>query len=114
MVNSVNMPSGISRERVQQYQNRHLRQIERAAKQWEARESKAKNNALRKGMAGKTNQQQLQEAYSALGGNFLIPIHEIENKLKSIKAFVFDWDGVLPEFFAIHGYSASRTNPRGR
>ena len=46
MVNLVNNP--VSRERMEQYQNRHLRQIEHAAKQWEAKESKVKNNHLRR------------------------------------------------------------------
>jgi len=40
MVNLVNMP--VSRERMEKYQNRHMRQIEHAAKQWEARELKVK------------------------------------------------------------------------
>ena len=46
MVNLVNMP--VSRERMEKYQNRHVRQIEHAAKQWEARESKVKNNNMRR------------------------------------------------------------------
>ena len=46
MVNLVNNP--VSRERMEQYQNRHLRQIEHAAKQWEAKESKVKNSHLRR------------------------------------------------------------------
>ena len=46
MVNLVNNP--VSRERMEQYQNRHLRQIEHAAKQWDARESKVKSNNLRR------------------------------------------------------------------
>ena len=46
MVNLVHMP--VSRERMEHYQNRHLRQIEHAAKQWEGRESKSKNNTMRK------------------------------------------------------------------
>ena len=46
MPNLVNMP--VSRERVEQYQNKHFRQLEHAAKQWEARETKTKNNNLRK------------------------------------------------------------------
>ena len=37
-----------SRERMEQYQNRHYRQIEHAAKQSEARESKVKNNNVRR------------------------------------------------------------------
>ena len=46
MVNSINMP--VSRERMEKYQNRHLRQVEHAAKQHEGREMKVKNNNLRK------------------------------------------------------------------
>ena len=46
MVNLVNMP--VSRERMEMYQNRHLRQIEHAAKQAEARDTKSKNNTMRK------------------------------------------------------------------
>ncbi len=38
----------VSRERMEKYQNRHIRQIEHAAKQWEARESKVKNNNTRR------------------------------------------------------------------
>ena len=46
MVNSINMP--VSRERMENYQNKHMRQIEHAAKQVEARESKTKNNNMRR------------------------------------------------------------------
>ena len=46
MVNLVNMP--VSRERMEHYQNRHLRQIEHASKQAEARDTKGKNNTMRK------------------------------------------------------------------
>ena len=46
MVNLVNMP--VSRERMEHYQNRHLRQLEHAAKQSEARDMRSKNNTMRK------------------------------------------------------------------
>ena len=46
MVNLVHMPVG--RERMEHYQNRHLRQIEHARKQWEGREMKMKNNNMRR------------------------------------------------------------------
>ena len=46
MVNSINMP--VSRERMENYQNIHMRQVEHAAKQVEARESKTKNNHMRR------------------------------------------------------------------
>ena len=42
------MPHGVSRERMDNYQNKHLRQIEHAAKQWEGRQSKVRNNELRR------------------------------------------------------------------
>jgi lipopolysaccharide biosynthesis glycosyltransferase len=38
----------ISRERLEKYRNRNLRQIEHASRQWEARESQVKNAALQK------------------------------------------------------------------
>ena len=38
----------VSRERMEKYQNRQIRQIEHAAKQWEAREAKSKNNSMRR------------------------------------------------------------------
>ena len=46
MVNLVNMP--VSRERMEQYQHRHLRQVEHASKQAEARDAMGKNNMMRK------------------------------------------------------------------
>ena len=46
MVNAINLP--VSRKRMEKYQNMHTRQIEYAAKQWEARQSKVQNNLLRK------------------------------------------------------------------
>ncbi len=46
MVNLVNMP--VSREPMEKYQNRHLRQIQHAAKTVEGRDSKTKNNNMRR------------------------------------------------------------------
>ncbi len=42
MVNLVNMP--VSREHMEKYQNRLVRHVEHAAKQWEARANKVANN----------------------------------------------------------------------
>jgi 3-deoxy-D-manno-octulosonate 8-phosphate phosphatase (KDO 8-P phosphatase) len=39
--------------------------------------------------------QELEVIYSQIGAQFISPIAEIEQKLKQIKAFVFDWDGVF-------------------
>ena len=33
---------------MEKYENKHMRQIEHAAQQWEGRESKSKNNTMRK------------------------------------------------------------------
>jgi len=46
MSNSLALP--VSRKRLEKYQNMHLRQVEHAARQWEARKSKVQNNLLRK------------------------------------------------------------------
>ena len=46
MVNLVNMP--VSRKLLEKYQNRHMHQVEHAAKQVEARESKTKNKNMRR------------------------------------------------------------------
>lgn len=36
-----------------------------------------------------------QATYENLGGEFLVPLYKISEKLQSVKAFVFDWDGVF-------------------
>ena len=46
MVNLVHVP--VSRERMEHYQNKHLRQLEHAATQSEARDMKSKNNTMRR------------------------------------------------------------------
>ncbi len=38
----------VSRKRFEKYRNMHTRQMEHAAKQWEARQMKVQNNLLRK------------------------------------------------------------------
>jgi 3-deoxy-D-manno-octulosonate 8-phosphate phosphatase (KDO 8-P phosphatase) len=37
----------------------------------------------------------LEELFTGLGGSFLTPPQEIGHRLKSIKAYLFDWDGVF-------------------
>ncbi len=37
----------------------------------------------------------IEEQYTAIGAKFITPIEEISEKLKKIKAFVYDWDGVF-------------------
>ena len=38
---------------------------------------------------------EIKDIYTNLGGKFVTSITEIEEKLKNIKAFLFDWDGVF-------------------
>lgn len=37
----------------------------------------------------------IEDTFSQMGGQFITPAKEIAEKLKHIKAFVFDWDGVF-------------------
>ncbi len=67
MVNLVNMP--VSRECIEKYQNRHLRQVEHAAKQLEGREMKVKNNNLRKEWLERQNTENYRNEYDRLRGD---------------------------------------------
>ena len=67
MVNSINMP--VSRERMEKYQNRHMRQIEHAAKQVEARESKTKNNNMRRVWLQRQNNSNYRNEYDRMMGH---------------------------------------------
>ena len=71
MVNLVNMP--VSRERMENYQNRHMRQIEHAAKQVEARESKTKNNNMRRVWLQRQNNANYRNEYDRM-------FHELEGR----------------------------------
>lgn len=46
MATTLGLP--FSRKRLEKYRNLHTRQMEHAARQWEARQSKVQNNLLRK------------------------------------------------------------------
>jgi 3-deoxy-D-manno-octulosonate 8-phosphate phosphatase (KDO 8-P phosphatase) len=48
----------------------------------------------------------LEELFTGLGGRFLVPPQEIGHKLKSIKAFIFDWDGVFNNGEKVEGGSS--------
>ena len=67
MVNSINMP--VSRERMEKYQQKHLRQIEHAAKQVEARESKTKNNNMRRVWLQRQNNSNYRNEYDRMIGH---------------------------------------------
>ena len=66
MVNLVAMP--VSRERMERYSGRHLRQIEHASKQWDARESKVKNNNMRRQWLERQNNASFRNEYDRIQG----------------------------------------------
>ena len=66
MVNLINMP--VSRERLEKYQNRHMRQLEHASKVWDAREMKSKNNSLRKAWMERQNNANYRNEYDRIRG----------------------------------------------
>ena len=66
MVNAVNVP--ISTAEMEQYQNRHLRQIEHAARQWEARKPKVKNSNLRRQRLEQQNNVNYRNEYDRIRG----------------------------------------------
>ena len=91
MVNLVNMP--VSRKLLEKYQNRHFRQIEHAAKQVEARESKTKNNNMRRVWMQRQNNANYRNEYDRITnelGKKMVPyqtigqIEEREEKLRKL------------------------------
>ena len=66
MVNLINMP--VSRERLEKYQNRHMRQLEHASKVWDAREMKSKNNNMRKEWMERQNNASYRNEYDRIRG----------------------------------------------
>jgi 3-deoxy-D-manno-octulosonate 8-phosphate phosphatase (KDO 8-P phosphatase) len=46
-----------------------------------------------------TKIEQVSNAFTSIGGRFLLPAEIIKSKLQGIKAFVFDWDGVFNNAF---------------
>jgi 3-deoxy-D-manno-octulosonate 8-phosphate phosphatase (KDO 8-P phosphatase) len=46
-------------------------------------------------MAFNTNRNNMEDIFSNHGGKFEIPFKEFEERLKKIKVFIFDWDGVF-------------------
>ena len=91
MVNLINMP--VSRGRLEKNQNRHMRQIEHAAKQVEARESKTKNNNMRRVWMQRQNNANYRNEYDRITnelGKQKVPyrtigqIEEREEKLRKL------------------------------
>ena len=66
MVNLVAMPA--SRETMDKYQNRHIRQVEHAAKQWEARALKVKSDSERRRWLERQNNASYRNEYDRIRG----------------------------------------------
>jgi hypothetical protein len=83
MVNLVAMP--VSRKTMEKYQNRHIRQVEHAAKQWEARASKVKNNNERRRWLERQNNANYRNEYDRIRGelsHYRIPYGSTERLKK--------------------------------
>jgi acyl carrier protein phosphodiesterase len=82
MVNLVAMP--VRRGTMEKYQNRHIRQVEHATKQWEARANKVANNNHRKQWLQRQNNASYRNEYDRLNGElsrYRIPYGSVQ-KLK--------------------------------
>ena len=66
MVNLVAMP--VSRGPMEKYQNRHIRQVEHATKQWEARARKVANNNNRRNGPERQNNTDYRNEYDRIRG----------------------------------------------
>ena len=53
----------------------------------------------------------IQKTFTSIGGEFLLPIKEISEKLKNIKLFVFDWDGVFNAGIKAEGFTGYFSEP---
>jgi hypothetical protein len=83
MVNSVATP--VSRKVMEKHQNRHIRQVEHATKQWEARANKVANNNNRRQWLERQNNASYRNEYDRLRGglsHYRIPYGSIP-KLRS-------------------------------
>ena len=50
---------------------------------------------------------QIEQTFTALGGQFVTPVGELTEKLKKIRAIVFDWDGVFNDGIKTEAGSSS-------
>jgi hypothetical protein len=89
MVNLVAMP--VSRGTMEKYQNRHVRQVEHAAKQWDARASKVANNTNRRQWLERQNNASYRNEYDRLSGelsHYKIPygsVPKLEKRQRELK-----------------------------
>lgn len=48
----------------------------------------------------------IQEIFEQEGGTFILPLSSIEDRLKRVKAYIFDWDGVFNDGTKHHEYGS--------
>ena len=88
MVNSVAMP--VSRKTIEMHQNRHIRQVEHATKQWEARANKVANNNNRRQWLERQNNASYRNEYDRLRGelsHYRIPygsVHRLRSRQQEL------------------------------
>ena len=88
MVNLVAMP--VSRGTMEKYQNRHVRQVEHVAKQWEARANKVANNNNRRQWLERQNNASYRNEYDRLRGelsHYRIPygsVHRLRSRQQEL------------------------------
>ncbi len=100
MVTSLNLP--VSRKRLEKYRNTHRRQIEHAAKQWEARQSKVQNNLLRKEWPESQTAHKYHTEYDKIRGWMFHhrPPYVVLSKSRTEKRSCVDsWGRVYPDSF---------------
>ena len=89
MVNSVAMP--VSRKMMEMHQNRHIRQVEHATKQWEARANKVANNNNRRQWLERQNNASYRNEYDRLRGelsHYRIPygsVHRLRSRQQELE-----------------------------
>jgi hypothetical protein len=88
MVNSIAMP--VSRKMMEMHQNRHIRQVEHATKQWEARANKVANNNNRRQWLERQNNASYRNEYDRLRGelsHYRIPygsVHRLRSRQQEL------------------------------
>ena len=75
----------VSREQMEKYQNRHVRQIEHAAKQVEAREMKSKNNNMRKQWMERQTKANYRNEYDRIRGELSHPKIPYKSMMQLVK-----------------------------
>ena len=80
---------------MEQYQNRHMRQIEHAAKQWDARENKVKSSNLRRQWLERQTNANYRNEYDRIRGELAHrkltgrTLHGLRERQKELQKIMF-------------------------